>query len=243
MEALNVLTRSPLFAGVPATALQQMAGAFVPESWPKGRQITGPADSARRFRLIARGRVKITRANGESARELTLWLLGRGDGFDVVTLLDGEPHEVCAWALEEVETLAVPLRLFEEWLERYEPLRLAVHRYLARQLRALTELAGDLALHDTMTRLARLLLRHFDTKALASGVRVNLIRDLPQGELASLIGTVRIVVSRLLAELKREGVVDIRRGKLRVLDLHRLLRRAEAHVERARQQPRSRTAT
>lgn len=243
MEALDDLSSSPLFAGVSHTVLRHMAPAFVRERWLKGREVARPAETARRFRIITRGRVKITRANDDTARELTLWLLGPGDGFDVVSLLDGEPHAICAWALDDVETLAVPLRVMERWLEHSEPLRLAVHRYVARQLRALTELAGDLALHDTMSRLARLLLRHFDTQAPARGARVNLVRDLPQGELASLIGSVRVVVSRLLAELKREAVVDLRGGSLRVLDLKRLLQHAEAQASQTGRQPRDRTAT
>ncbi len=126
----------------------------------------------------------------------------------------------------------------QEWLERFPPFRLAIHRYVARQLRELTEQASDLALHDTMTRLARLLLRYIDTTKSDTARRINLIRDLPQEELASLIGSVRVVVSRLLAQLKREGVVDVHNGKFRVADLRRLLRRAEVQVERTASKPR-----
>jgi CRP-like cAMP-binding protein len=238
MQALDVLEKSPLFAGVSRSALKEMAGKFVMESWPKNRQIAGPVDTARRFRILARGRVKITRSNAQDARELTLWLLGPGDGFDLVSLLDGERHAVSAWSLDEVQTLCIPLPVLQGWIERSPALRLAVHRYLARQLRTLTDLAADLALHDTMTRMAQLLLRHFDESADAKAPKVNLIGDLPQGEIASLIGSVRIVVSRLLAELKREAIVDLRGGALRVLDLKRLLRRAEAHADHSARRPR-----
>ncbi|MGH8316707.1 MAG: Crp/Fnr family transcriptional regulator [Steroidobacteraceae bacterium] len=107
-----------------------------------------------------------------------------------------------------MQTLCVSLPVFQGWIEHPPPLRVAVHRYLARQLRALTDLAVDLALHDTMTRMAQLLLRHFDESTDAKAPKVNLIGDLPQTELASLIGSVRIVVSRLLAELQRGGLLS-----------------------------------
>lgn len=243
MNIVSLLEKHPLFARIDRATLGQMARTFVLESWRKDREIAGSAESARNFRLIISGRVKIARGSADDAREITLWLLGRGDAFDIVSALDGQPHDVSAWALDEVETLAVPLPAFEQWLDRSEPLRLAMHRYVARQLRELTALASDLALHDTMMRLAGLLLRHFDPKAPSRGARVNLIRDLPQEELAALIGSVRVVVGRLFAELKREGVVELHRGNIRILDLKRLLDHAENQASRLRHRAHGRTAT
>jgi CRP/FNR family transcriptional regulator, cyclic AMP receptor protein len=233
MEYMNILVNSPLFAGLSRNVLEEMASALVLESWPQDCQLLGPAMPADRFRVVVRGRVKITSSNGDNGRELTLWLLGPGEGFDVVSLLDGQPHTLCAWTLDDdVATLSAPTALFREWLERFPPFRGAFHRYIALKLRELTELASDLALHDTMTRLARLLLRHFDP-AQRQLTGLNLIHDLPQEELASLIGSVRVVVSRLLAQLKREAVVELHQGALRVADLKRLLRHAQAQIARA----------
>lgn len=243
MEAVEVMAASPLFAGIGPGVLKQMAPAFVREFWLKGRQIASPQGCARRFRLIVSGRVKITRANLADAREITLWLLGPGDGFDIVSLLDGEPHAVVASALDDVETLAVPLADFERWMEHSEPLRVAVHRYVGQQLRAITDLASNLALYDTMTRLARLLLRHFDNRTPQRGARVNLIRNLSQSELAALIGSVRVVVGRLVTALKHERVVELRHGALEVLDLKRLLRKAEAESRRGGHETRGQAAT
>jgi CRP/FNR family cyclic AMP-dependent transcriptional regulator len=233
MQPIDTLKGSPLFAGLGPTALKEMADALVLERYPKNCEVLPPAETVNRFLVLVRGRVKITRSNQHDGRELTLWLLGPGDGFDLVSLLDGQPHVVSAWTLDEVETLSGPVSLFREWLERFPPFRLAVYRCLARQLRELTELAGDLALHDTMTRLTRLLLRHFDTAKSVNAGKLNLIRDLSHEELASLIGSVRVVVNRLLGQLKREAIVDMHSGALRVANLRRLLRRAEAQVKRA----------
>ena len=228
----ELLAASPLFAGLNRNTLKEMAGALTLESWPKDFHLQAPDSPTGRFLILVRGRVKITRSNSQTGRELTLWLLGPGDGFDVVTLLDAEPHSVSAWTLDEVQVLSGPVSLFREWIERFPAFRLAIHRYVARQLRELTDLASDLALHDTMTRLARLLLRHFDTPGRGNAARLDLIRDLPQEELATLIGSVRVVVSRLLAELKREAIVELHNGALRVADLKRLLHRAEAQIQR-----------
>jgi CRP-like cAMP-binding protein len=221
-----------VFQGVSPSVLKKMAAGLTGESWPKGCQVSTPDGQPDRFRIIASGRVKITRSNGHSGRELTLWLLGPGDGFDIVSLLDGAPHAVGAWTLEEVQTLYAPLDVVRMWLERYPAFRLAVHRYVGQQLRRLADLASELALHDTMTRLAHLLLRHFETTPPHNGPRLELLQDLPQEELASLIGSVRVVVSRLLAQLRREAVVELRNGAVRIADLKRLLQLAEVQLAR-----------
>jgi CRP-like cAMP-binding protein len=221
---LDALRRSPLFAGLSREALREVSAALITQSWPLRRQIIGRSDTTGRFFLVVEGRVKISRSNAHDGRDLTLWLLGPGDGFDIVSLLDGRPHDVSAWALDEVTTLSAPMAQWRDWLERFPAFRLAVHRYVACQLREVSELASDLALHDTATRLAHLLLRHFD------GPEPNLLHDLPQSELASMIGTVRIVVSRVLAAMKREAIVDLRGGRIRISDLKRLLLRAERHL-------------
>jgi CRP/FNR family transcriptional regulator, cyclic AMP receptor protein len=126
--------------------------------------------------------------------------------------------------------LSAPIASFHEWLERYPLFRRAVYCYIAKQLGDLTELADGLALHDTMTRLAHLLLRHFDTAKDTGAHSVNLIRDLSHEELASLIGSVRVVVNRLLARLKKEAIVELHNGELGIVNLKRLLRHAEAQA-------------
>lgn len=225
-QDLDALRKSPLFAGSSHEALREISAALVAQSWARTQQIIGRSDTNDRFFIVIDGRVKITRSNSHEGRNLTLWLLGPGDAFDTVSLLDGQPHDVSAWALDEVRTLSAPMPLWRSWLERFPPFRLAVHRYVARQLREVSGLASDLALHDTATRLAHLLLRHFDAP------ERNLLHDLPQSELAAMIGSVRIVVSRALAQMRREAIVELRGGRIRVTDLKRLLRRAEGHLER-----------
>lgn len=221
----HTIDQSPLFAGVEPRTVSSIADALTVEAHGKGTQIAGPADSVESFRVILEGRVKVVRSNSRDGHELTLWLLGPGDGFDVVGLLDGEPHAVTSWAVDDVRVLAGPVTLWQEHLQQSPALRLAAYRYVGSKLHELSELAGDLALHDTSARLAHLLLHHFTAKT------GNLLRDLPQRELASLVGSVRIVVSRLLAQMKRQGIVELHGGMVRSVDLDRLLAQVERQIE------------
>lgn len=205
--------------------MEGIAASSVEEVRAKGHQIMGPSDSMANFRLVLQGRVKIVRSNCRDGRELTLWLLGPGDGFDIACLLDGRPHAVTAWAVDPVRTLAARMTTWSKWLELDPRLVQAAHRFMAAKLHGLTELTGDLALHDTATRLSHLLLRHFGGKG------PNLLAALPQRELASKTGSVRIVVSRVPAQMKAQGVVRMRRGAVRAVDLERLLEWTEPKTD------------
>lgn len=222
------LADSPLVRGLSAPAVEAMARAQRVEHAAAGTVLLQGEDTAARFHVVLEGRVKLVRHHAGNGRELTLFLLGPGDGFDIVGLLDGRPHDITALALDPVSLCSAPAALWRRWLDENPLLRHAMLHYVARQFRHLDTLAGELAMDDTMTRLAHLLLRHFDEEEARGGP--NLIRDLPHEELAHLIGSVRVVITRLLGRLRNAGIVRTVGGHLHVPELHRLLDLAERHL-------------
>ena len=180
--------------------------------------------------MIVKGRVKVTRQNPQSGREITLCLLGPGDGFNIVSLLDGHRHDVTVETLDVVEAVSAPIEQWSEWLETYPRFHCSMHHYVNRMMWELSQLASDLALYDTMTRLVHLILRYFSDKEGEPSPRKDLIKDLSHDELAHMIGTVRVVVNRLLSELRQEGIINTSGGELRVCDLEKLLDKAEQRV-------------
>ena len=223
-DTLGVLACSPIFHGLDAAKRQTIAGALSLVRWPRGAFVPAPGDGTDQFYALIEGRVKSTRQN-RSGREVTLFLLGPGDGFSLVSLLDALPDTLAVQTIDAVTAAAAPVAMWHAWMDAYPEFRRAVYRYTHHRLRALGELASDLALHDTMTRLAHLLLRYCSD--CLNGPECPLIGDLPHEELAHMIGTVRVVLNRLLSRLKRKGIVDTQGGRLRILDLERLLQIAE----------------
>ncbi len=230
-DEVELLKQSPLFQALATPDLQQIASMLEVEEWPPRKIVMNPEATCKRFYILLQGRVKVTRQNAETGRELTLFLLGPGDGFNVISLLDGKRHDVIAETLDPVIAVSAPIALWHAWLDRYPPLRDAMRRYIDRQMRQLSELATDLALHDTMARLAHLILRNYE--ASQADPRRNLLRGLSHEELAHLIGTVRVVVNRLLRELRQEGVIKYQDGEIKILDLQKLLHRAEQALDPA----------
>ena len=101
--------------------------------------------------------------------------------------------------------------------------------YLGRQMRTLADLAGDLALHDTETRLARLIVRHLEGSG-DGHLDIRLINDLPHAAIAGMIGSVRAVVNRQLQHWREKGIVTLDRGHIHIEKLESLLDRAGFHL-------------
>lgn len=94
-------------------------------------------------------------------------------------------------------------------------------------MRGLEELATDVSIHDTLSRLARLILRHTNPDR---PQKLQFIHDFSHEELAKMIGSVRAVVNRHMQGLKKEGIVETGRNHLAVKDMHRLLNKIEEHL-------------
>lgn len=225
--ATRILAESPLFKELEPSVLQGLLSRLKPERWSRRSSVMSPRQTVNRFYLLVKGRVKITRQNLTTAREITLFLLGPGSAFGLMSLADGLFGTVCAETLDDVLALSGPAELWDAWLATYPTLRESMSAYVTGHLSELAELASDLALYDTRTRLARLILRNLGTPAESPEPEGALIRDLPHEELGYMIGSVRVVVNRLLAELKRESVIDTRAGELQVLDYEKLMQIAE----------------
>lgn len=230
---LALLETCPLFQGLEKSEFDRIVGALRPEHWTRHQVVMTPADTLHRFYVLLKGRVKVVDQNPKNGREITLFLLGPGDGFNVVSLLDSQRHELTVVTLDVVDALSAPLEDWREWMKAYPIFHRAIHFYIDARLQQLSELTRDLALHDTMTRLVHLLLRNFDTRGQDRRHHLNLIKDLSHDELAHMIGTVRVVVNRLLSELREEGIVTTKGGELQICNFEKLLQKAENQVQKS----------
>ncbi len=224
----DLLRRAPLFSKLSDVGLQDLLQLFRWETIEKQQVIDTPDKACARIRIIVAGRVKLSRCNPETGREISLFLLGPGDVHDVSCLFEPGCHDFLATPLDRLETLSAPLGDFRRWLTRHPEFYSALHSYMCHRMGHLADLAADLSLHSTETRLAKLILRHLDPGADQPPLR--LIQDLPHEELASLIGSVRVVVNRHLQEFKHLGILTARRGRLEVHDGNALARQAMESV-------------
>lgn len=208
---------------VPPEDVRAVRAAMRRRRFAKSEVIFHEGDPGDTLHLVEKGHVAIraTTILGDTA---TFAILGPGDTFGELTLLLEHGHRTAsAVALDAAETLSMGRPLFEE-LRAKGP---AVDRFLQAVLAAQVErLSAHLldALHvPSDKRIVRRLVDAVDAFGLADAPGEPI--PLTQDDLASLAGTTRPTVNRLLKALERDGIVSLSRGKVAVVDPDALIRR------------------
>jgi len=178
-------------------------------------------DALEYFYILLSGKVKVYQINLNNSKEQTIYLMGRGDMYDVVTLLDGIVHEVVVEILEGGTALKIPIGRAREWMYDYPAFGEVILKYTAKQLRRVEELATDLTLFDTQERLIKLLIQNIELNDNPNSTSA--LDGLSHTELANLIGTVRHVVDRHMKQLKADGILEDQRKKILLKNREKLL--------------------
>ena len=223
-RCMEILSRSPLFRHVDNVLLKDMLQLFHYKTRAQGETAISPESASDRLYIIISGRAKVSVYNPDNGREHILFLIGPGDGFDLISLLDGGWHDAVATALDDMEVLYTTIQQARKWLNQHPDFNRAFLPYLGEQMHGLADQVANLSLFDTEARLARLILRNLVPDKMVQ--EVSLINDLSQETLASMIGSVRVVVTRHLSRWKQKKVISGRRGSWSVLDLQALLEKA-----------------
>ena len=145
----------------------------------------------------------------EGGKEIILSILGDGDFFGEMSLLDGEPRSATVIAMKDSTMLVIQRNDFLKQLKQNPTIATGVLSEMSRRIRRADQRIGNLILLDVFGRVARFLL----DLAKREGVRYDdgiLIERRPtQQDIASMIGASRETVSRVLNELNRRGLISI----------------------------------
>ena len=230
----SVLEKSILFSYLDEPTLQAMLSIYRRETWTKGAHMPFKL-TTELFTVIISGRMELTRINPKTGRQITLFTLAAGDAFDVITLLDGTEHDIEPVALEPLETITAPIVKVRQWIETHPAFNRAFLPYLGEKIRRLENLSADLALSDTITRLAKLILQQAvpDVRLFEDNEkRPPLINTLSDEAMARMIGSVRVVVNRHIQDFIKMGLITTTRDELVVRDLEKLQEYCERAMSR-----------
>lgn len=166
------------------------------------------------FPLLLKGCIRVQKyaANG---RALHLYRVLPGESCVLTQgcLLGRQRYNARGSAETDIELLALPAALFEELLQRSPKFREFVFALFGERLTDLMALVDEIAFKRLDQRLARLLLER--------GPQLHLTHQ----ALADDLGSVREILTRLLRQFAEEGLVELGRESIRVLDVQRLAMR------------------
>ena len=180
--------------------------------------IFSKGDTATQLFLILNGRVKVS-ASSEDGREIIFGILGPGELFGEIALLEGTEHSGSVWTLEPTELLSFNRRDVSALLHDQPSFALSLLTTICSRLRRASELVEDIAFRPVPVRLAKRLLALARSYGIPCGQGIRIELRLCQQELADMVNTTRESVNKQLAVWHKEGLVATRKGYLVITDL------------------------
>ena len=199
---LLLLRTIPLFAGLPENQVYQIARMAGVRKVPRNTALVRVGDKTDALYVLVSGSAKVLNRDVEG-REVILSLLGAGECFGEMSLIDGSPRSADVVSCEPCELLVIAKSDFARALSENVDLCLNIMKSLADRLREANRKIESLALMDVYGRVAKLLL---DFSELEDGRRV-IRRKISKQDMAKMVGASREMVSRVMKDLENRGYV------------------------------------
>ncbi len=205
----------PMFASFAEDQLRTLVTLVSRRNAPRGSVIMREGDPVDSLYIVVSGRLKVMMGESDG-KEVILGILGPGEFFGEMGLIDDRPRSATVIAIEPCVLLSVTKHAFKKCLlENYE-VAMTVLRVLVRRLREADRKIGSLAMLDVYGRVARLLL---DMSENVDGQRV-VTKRLPKQDIAKMIGASREMVSMVMRDLELSGYFEVRGSTIVLRDTH-----------------------
>ncbi|KAA3645802.1 MAG: Crp/Fnr family transcriptional regulator [Chloroflexi bacterium] len=210
-QALQVISKAAYFSGLKETLQLKIAGLARRQAYDAGETIFWEGDDSLGLYIVETGWLKVVKSS-PGGREQVLNFLQPGEVFNALSVFTGTSNPATVIALEPTIVWLVDQEVMLSLLDDHPPLARAVIEDLAGRLLHMVALVEDVSLRTVEARLARLLLEQagdetIDRKPWAT-----------QAEMAARLGTVPDTLNRALGKLTEQGLIEVARHQIRILD-------------------------
>ena len=217
----KIFERHFLFGKLSAGEIDELIRYSHIERYRAGREIFTKGSPGQSLMAVLRGSVKISSLS-DSGKEIVFTIFNAGEIFGEIATLDGDERSADATALTDCELLVLNRRDLLPVLENRADLCLILLKVLCRKLRLTTEQVEDVMFRHLESRVAKALLYLAESAGLR-GVHGWSV-ELSQRELGSMAGGSRESVNKHLQIWHRQGLIDLSKGSIMVLDLEAIKR-------------------
>jgi len=213
---LELLKTARYFSKVDRAALEDIGRFIFERKFPVGEIILWEGEEDELLYFVISGLLKLFTTSAEG-REFIIRIVYGGDSINDDAAFDKEPNILSAMSMSPVVLYGLRQRDLGKILHIYPQVKSNIAEVFATRQRYLIRLAKELVFKNVTSRLARLLLEK--EKLARAGTEEPRIT---QQEMASMIGTVRELVSRSLRDLESMGAIRIEHNQI-IMNRDRLL--------------------
>ena len=197
--------------GLDAATLSQLADSGTWKVYPPNAVVFWEGDVESNLFYLQYGSLKAIKT-APDGREQVLRFVHEGEVFNEIGVLAKKPNPATAVALEESGIWLIPRNVLEDIVLKYPQTAMQIIENMADKIISLVSLAADLSLKTVEARFVSLLLDEAD------GDVIERRRWTNQTELAARLGTVPDVLSRVIRELTKAGLIEMDKHQIRILD-------------------------
>jgi CRP-like cAMP-binding protein len=212
-EFAVLLKMNALFAGLGEEALNNIANLCSRRQIDGNEMLFQKGDKGDALYGIRRGQIRIETGTAGGGR-LTLNIMGPGDVFGEIALLDGQARTADATATEKSELYVLRRDDFLAYLQREPSVSLRLIELLCQRIRWTSERMEEASLLPLNVRLAKRLV----SLAADFGSEVHISQE----QLGQYVGAARESVNRQLQEWRKQGILELGRSRIDILKLDRL---------------------
>lgn len=214
------VARLHLFADLPASALQAVAARCKVRRFAAGEHVLHHHETSVDLFFVLDGRVRVV-LYSPMGRDVSFRDLGPGEVFGELAAIDGGPRSASVLALVPTALVVMSRADFHALMHAHPGVAEALQRHLVALIRRYSQRVYELSTLGVERRIRAEIVRLACERGDGDGAVE--IRPAPTlADIASLASTTREAVSREIARLTREGLVERRRNALLVHDVGRL---------------------
>ena len=214
-----VLRQHPIFRDLEPEALDQLCRYAKHTVLKRGATIFAKDDPGNRLYAVISGTVKISTSSPDG-RNAILNLIGPGELFGEMAVLDGQPRSADATANTNCEIFVIDRRNFLPFVGSQPTLAMKFIELLCERVRRTSEQVEQVILQDLPGRLASALLGLMDPQSRTIAIT--------QQEISEMVGMTRESINKQLRAWAMRSWVRLEHGAIVVLDASALRELAEA---------------
>jgi len=214
---LDFLSSVSIFSDLSDSELDNIKTLCQTRKYPKNSMIILEEEMGDVVFIVMSGTVKITRVNDEG-KEVILAMLGSGEVFGEMAILDGESRSANALAQEHCEVVTINREEFLNIIKTNNKVALNLMTEFAVRLRKSDQQIEALSLDDAEHRIGVSIINLAEEMGVIRKGAVT-VENLPyQQDIANMAGTSRETVSRVMKIFEDRGLITKTGHKLSIPD-------------------------
>lgn len=214
-----VQNRAPHFMNLPETLKHTFEPELIKEIIEKGKELSltdgetiiDIGQSVKLIPILLKGLLKISRVD-QDGNELLLYYVHANEScaMTFTCCMQQYPSEIKATAEGNVDVLAIPISVMDEWMSKYPTWKSFAMKTIRNRFKELLETIDQIAFQKLDERLVH----YLKEKSKASG---SSLINLSHEQIANEMASSREVISRLLKKLENDKKVILYRNQIKLM--------------------------